>query len=168
MNAMSFFNKKADPISERARTLQEQISALESEITQLSTTLAQAAPPRLRSTTMPDGQRLELRTAPREPVFEEALAAKAAPPEAESTPAHFNELGVRKYDLAGTWRRFTNHVHGPPVNNPKLLSYLAAGSIQGLRPLRYERRVARNRVIALCLVLFIVVWGLVVALWPQH
>jgi len=45
-----------------------------------------------------------------------------------------------------------------------LISYLAAGSIQGLRPLRYEKRVARNRVFALTLVFLFVVWGLIALL----
>ncbi|MBI3876497.1 MAG: hypothetical protein HY300_11195 [Verrucomicrobia bacterium] len=166
---MGFFRKKADPISARSRALQAEISALESEIQRLSLTLEQTtAAPRLRSTTLSGGQRVETPPTPREPVFEEVEPPRAAPAEAAGTRAHFNELGVRKYDLIGAWRRLTNHVHGPPLNNPKLVSYLAAGSIQGLRPLRYERRVARNRVITLCVVLFIVVWGLVVSLWPKH
>jgi hypothetical protein len=37
---------------------------------------------------------------------------------------------------------------------------LAAGSIQGLRTLRYERRVARNRFIALSIILLLILWGL--------
>ena len=52
------------------------------------------------------------------------------------------------------------HVHGPSANNPKLVNYLAAGSIQGLRPLRYEKRVARNRVIALTVILVAVLGGI--------
>jgi hypothetical protein len=82
-------------------------------------------------------------------------------PEAEASPAHFNDLGVRKYDLAGSWRKFKNHFQGPPANNPKLVNYLAAGSIQGLRPMRYEKRVARNRVIALTLILLGLLWGII-------
>lgn len=37
---------------------------------------------------------------------------------------------------------------------------LAAGSVQGLRTLRYERRVARNRFIALFVILLLILWGL--------
>ena len=51
--------------------------------------------------------------------------------------------------------------HGPATNNPKLVNYLAAGSIQGLRPMRYEKRVARNRFIFLVVVLALVMWGLI-------
>jgi hypothetical protein len=166
---MGFFRKKPDLISERARSLQAEITALESEIQRLSLTLEETATgPKLRSTTLPNGQRVETPPAPRESVFEEVESPRTAPVEAESTPEHYNEMGVRKFDLLAAWRRFWNHFHGPPVSNPKLLSLLAAGSVHGLRPLRYERRVARNRVIALCLVLFAVVWGLIVSLWPKH
>ena len=76
-------------------------------------------------------------------------------------PTHFNDLGGRKLDLAAAWRRWAAHFRGPTANNPKLINYLAAGSLQGLRPLRYEKRVARNRFILLFLFFFIVLWGLV-------
>jgi hypothetical protein len=51
--------------------------------------------------------------------------------------------------------------------NPKLVNYLAAGSIQGLRPMRYEKRVARNRVLALVIVILLVLVGLW-AILPHH
>ena len=86
---------------------------------------------------------------PHEPIFEEVghelLEARS---ETGTTPEHYNELGVRKYDLLALLRRIRGHFRGPSTTNPKLVSYLAAGGIQGLRPLRYEKRVARNRFIA--------------------
>ena len=39
------------------------------------------------------------------------------------------------------------------------MSYLAAGGIQGLRPLRYEKRVARNRFIVFVIILFLALLG---------
>jgi hypothetical protein len=45
---------------------------------------------------------------------------------------------------------------------------LAAGNIQGLRPLRYEKRVARNRFVALTMVLVIVLFGLFCFLARHH
>jgi hypothetical protein len=80
----------------------------------------------------------------------------------------YNEdLGVRKYDLAAAWRKFLGHFRGPPANNPKLVNYLAAGSIQGLRPLRYEKRVARNRFLFLFIGLLCVLIG-IVAFFFRH
>ncbi len=39
------------------------------------------------------------------------------------------------------------------------MTFLAAGSIQGLRPLRYEKRIARNRFILLSVILLAILWG---------
>ena len=67
-----------------------------------------------------------------------------------------------KAERPGTlWERISRNFRKPPVsNNPKLVNFLAAGSIQGLRPLRYERRVARNRFLAFTTVLVLVLIGL--------
>ena len=47
------------------------------------------------------------------------------------------------------------------------MNYLAAGSIQGLRPLRYEKRVARNRFIFLVVVLVLVLWGILAVIFKR-
>jgi hypothetical protein len=83
-------------------------------------------------------------------------------------PEHFNELGVRKYDLPALLHRLRNHFRGPSTTNPKLVNYLAAGGIQGLRPLRYEKRVARNRFVALVLFLFVILLGIILAFVRHH
>ena len=83
-------------------------------------------------------------------------------------PEHFNDLGVRKYDLPALLRRLRNHFRGPSTTNPKLVNYLAAGGIQGLRPLRYEKRVARNRFVALALFLFVILLGIILAFVRHH
>jgi hypothetical protein len=95
-----------------------------------------------------------------EPIFEEVgqdlLKARS---EGTTTPEHYNELGLRKYDLPALLSRIRSHFRGPSTSNPKLVSYLAAGGIQGLRPLRYEKRVARYRFIAFVVILFLLLWG---------
>jgi hypothetical protein len=169
---MGWFKKKPDPISERARALNEEIAALELQIRKLnakpeptSTTPA----PRLRSTAMPHGAATTIHTphpqpappaAPHEPIFEEVdqnrLQAKTDP---ETTPEHYNDLGVRKYDLTAFLGRLKNNFRGPSTANPKLVNYLAAGSIQGLRPMRYEKRVARNRFLFVVIGLLLVLVG---------
>ncbi|HTD65857.1 MAG TPA: hypothetical protein VK846_04915, partial [Candidatus Limnocylindria bacterium] len=88
-------------------------------------------------------------------------------PEGPVPREHYNELGVRKYDLAATWGRLKNLFKTPPASNPKLVNYLAAGSIQGLRPLRYEKRVARNRFIFLIVVLLLVLWGIIAVIFKR-
>jgi hypothetical protein len=176
---MGWFQKKTDPISDRARQLSEEIAALEAQIKRLGVKQEPGAPaPRLRSTAMPHGATTTLHPAhtptstppaPREPIFEEVdqnrLQAKG---ESVTTPEHYNDLGVRKYDLAAFFRRVKNHFRGPSTANPKLVNYLAAGSIQGLRPMRYEKRVARNRFLAVVIGLLVVLLGIFTYIWGHH
>lgn len=163
---MGLFKKKADPISDRSRALQAEIDALEAQIRSLDSRLHESRDqPRLRSTAMPNGS-----SAPgshpasrplQDPVFESARPHRpGAGGNAEETLRRKGDLGTRKYDFAGLWKRLQNQFRGPPATNPKLISYLAAGSIKGLRPLRYEKRIARNRFIALLLFLFLILWGI--------
>jgi hypothetical protein len=172
---MAWFRKRPDPISDRARALSDEIAALEVQIGQLDAQLQRdRAQPRLRPATVPrggnnghSGAPTSAVTAPpaaHEPIFEEVKTDRLTGHiETPTTPDHYNELGVRKYDLPALLRRLRNHFRGPATTNPKLVSYLAAGGIQGLRPLRYEKRVARNRFIALAFVLFAILLGLIAA-----
>src|SRR5262245_31950185 len=161
MPAMGLFKKKPDPLAERARDLSSELAALEAEIKKLNTQRAQIEQhPRLRSTATrgqlhsPAGRPVHSPPpAPAEPIFEEVNQERVKAVIEPPPPVHLNDLGGRKYDLAGAWRRWSAHFRGPVAANPKLINYLAAGSIQGLRPLRYEKRVARNRCILMCVVL---------------
>src|SRR6202789_885686 len=159
--------KKPDLISDKARSLEAEIAALEAEIKRLDTQLQQPATgPKFRSTATPHGETIPHvveKTAPpppkAEPVFEELKSSPLAPRAVTEAPEIFNELGVRKYDLPALWNRLRNHLHGPTTNNPRLVNYLAAGGVHGLRPLRYEKRVARNRFIVLAAILFLILLG---------
>jgi hypothetical protein len=48
------------------------------------------------------------------------------------------------------------------------VNYLAAGGVQGLRPLRYEKRVARNRVVLLALLFLAIFLGILWVYWRRH
>jgi outer membrane murein-binding lipoprotein Lpp len=175
---MGLFKKKHDPFSQRAADLNEQIAALEEQIKQLteeqsaaSTPAAPAlsalAQPRLRSTAKPRGPQPAYAPEPpappppQEPIFEEVDQERIQVQQEQAASGDLNGLGVRKHDLVGFWRRLTAHFRGPSTTNPKLVNYLAAGSIQGLRPMRYEKRVARNRFLFLAVIIALVLWGLV-------
>jgi hypothetical protein len=163
---MGLFNRKPDPISERAKALKDEIARIESQIKNLNAHVEQTkAQPRLRSTAKPLGATPSPKPplpANHEPVFEEVdqkpLQSMRDPPPA---PARHNALGVRKFDLVSLWRRLMRLFRPPAPSNPKLINLLAAGNIQGLRPLRYEKRVARNRFIALVVLFFLALWGII-------
>ena len=178
---MAWFKKKPDLISDRARALNEEIAALEAEIQQLDAKRKEALPPaRLRSTAMPHGETIQRAAEPEtrnpklenakppDPIFEEVDQDRLKARGEVSTPDNYNDLGVRKYDLPALLRRIRNHFRGPSTNNPKLVHYLAAGGVQGLRPLRYEKRVARNRFIFFVAILFFALLGILAVFWHNH
>jgi len=173
---MSWLKKKPDPISDRARALNSEIAVLESRIKKLDSKLQRDQnQPRMRSTARPYGDRLahapttvtatpESLPPPvsREPIFEDLEQRDLKSPGATpNTPEHYNELGVRKYDATALATRVKQLFRGPTPMNPRLVSYLAAGGIQGLQPLRREKRVARNRLIALAAFLCLILIGII-------
>lgn len=174
---MAWLRKKADPISDRARVLNNEIASLEAQIKKLDDRLQRqhqtpsrprpgaagagqtkpSSPSNLLSSSAP----VQIKERRAEPIFEPVDLNRLRPStEGPSTAEHFNDLGVRKYDLPALIRRLKGQFQGPSTTNPKLVSYLAAGGIQGLRPLRYEKRVARNRFILLVGFLLVVLTGL--------
>ncbi len=172
---MAFAKKKAktvDPISDRARTLNGQIAALEAEIKRLDTEIQHNPAPRLRSTAIPHGATIdrthELPPSPpvQEPVFEEVKPLPAS--DETDAPDQFNELGVRKYDLPALLHRLRKRFSRPTASNPRLVTYLAAGGVRGLRPLRYEKRVARNRFILFAGGLFLLLLGTILVYLHNH
>lgn len=171
---MGLLKKKPDLISDKARSLESEIAALEAEIKKLDSQLTRAPSPKLRSTATPVGEtvsRVSEKPVPApspkssEPVFEKVAATKLAEVEKQEL---YNDLGVRKYDLPALFSRLRNHLRGPTTSNPRLVNYLAAGGVQGLRPLRYEKRVARNRFIWLVVIVTVLLFGLFYWLLPSH
>jgi hypothetical protein len=171
---MGLFKKKPDPITGRSRELNAKISELESKIKKLSQELhpgpgARPHPAAHSRSADVSAQPEVVASRNSEPIFEKVdqkqLKAPAEPP---ATAQHFNELGVRKYDLLSLLERIRKQFKSTPAANPKLVSYLAAGSIQGLRPLRKEKRVARNRCVALAILLLLAFLGIYYALEHRH
>jgi len=182
---MAWFKKKSDPISERARSLSEQIARLEAQIQALSTEhpgIARSTPPPQTPSRRPDNEPSKPSTTSPKPSPPDPLSStpKESPTPAEETTFEDTshnpfkghqprqpkeksrrELGIRKSDFSTIWRRFKNNFRGPATSNPQLVKYIAAGSLQGLRPLRYEKRVARNRFILLLICLILVLWGII-------
>jgi hypothetical protein len=167
---MSWFKKKSDPVSDRAQALNAEIAALEAQIKQLDEQLHhEVETPRLRSTAVPHGSTIKHDLAtptpaanpPAEPVFEKINQDRITPRESlPNAPEYFNEFGLRKLDFPALLQRLRSFFSGPNTSNPKLVSYLAAGGVHGLRPLRKEKRVARNRFVFFATLLFLILFGI--------
>ena len=137
--------RRNDPIESRAKALKARLADLESQIEQLD----QAAP------------------APQQtpPAVHELKPGEEPLPPRPSHPLSEQPLGTTDPENETLWHWFSSRFRKPPVSsNPRMVNFLAAGSIQGLRPMRYERRVARNRFLAfsalLVLVLICLFWTL--------
>jgi cell division protein FtsB len=171
---MSWLKRKPDPLSERAKALSAEIAALEAQIHRLDTQSQQGpAPPRPSAAAALRNPEPERPAAPKtaaggEPFFEPGGQAMLKSESEPSTPQHYNELGLRKYDLAALCERIRGWFRGPTASNPKLVNLLAAGSLQGLRPLRYEKRVARRRFILLVFALLLVLLGILSVFVRHH
>jgi hypothetical protein len=158
-----FFKKQPpDPISSRSRELNQEIAELEEKIRRLATQLEASPPPRLRPPALPSQSGAHPKQEKQEIVFEPVdqgrLKSQSSPP----APEMLNELGTRKVNPSEWLQRIKSLFKGSTTTtNPKLFKYLAAGNIQGLRPLRYEKRVARNRFFLWTAILVLVLWGLV-------
>ena len=146
-----FSKKPVDPLVARERELQAELARLQDEVVRLAREEPAPAPAR---ETLPDAST----SGPTKPFARPVPSVSTSG--GHPAKGHLNEFGGRKYDLSAAWRRLVNHLRGPTANNPGMARMLAAGSIHGLRPLRYERRVARNRFVALFVILLLILWGL--------
>ena len=135
---MGLFRRKKDPLKKRAKSVQNKLKELHEQIQDLDGNPAQI------SSELHDLKQ-------NHPLL----------PRRPSTMEKDRSLDTKAQRPAKLWDRMTKHFRKPPVSsNPKMVNFLAAGSIQGLRPLRYERRVARNRFLAFSTVLVLILIGL--------
>ena len=135
---MGLFRRNKDPLKKRAKSVQNKLNQLNSQIRYLDENPAQM-------TAELKGLKQNGQSLPRRP----------------STIEKDQPLDTKVQRPEKLWERIIKNFRKPPVStNPKMVNFLAAGSIQGLRPLRYERRVARNRFLAFTSVLVLILIGL--------
>ena len=135
---MGLFRRNKDPLKKRAKSVQNKLNELHAQIQDLDENPGQV------SSGLHDLKQND-QSLPRRP----------------STMEKYQPLDTKAQRPEKIWDRMTKHFRKPSVStNPKMVNFLAAGSIQGLRPLRYERRVARNRFLAFTTVLMLILIGL--------
>ena len=135
---MGLFRRNRDPLKKRAKSVQNKLNKLHAQIQDLDEKPAQV------SYELHDLKQND-QSLPRRP----------------STMEKDQPLDTKVQRPEKLWDRMTKNFRKPPVStNPKMVNFLAAGNIQGLRPLRYERRIARNRFLAFTTVLVLILIGL--------
>ena len=135
---MGLFRRNKDPLKKRAKSVQNKLNQLNAQIRDLDLNPAQM-------TAELKGLKQKSQSLPRRP----------------STIEKDQPLDTKVQRPEKLWERIIKNFRKPAVStNPKMVNFLAAGSIQGLRPLRYERRVARNRFLAFTSVLVLILIGL--------
>ncbi|MCS7090279.1 MAG: hypothetical protein RMN51_08245 [Verrucomicrobiota bacterium] len=172
---MRFWKRPDDPWAQRRRELAEQIAALEREIRFLEEQLRQAGQVNSTETTVMRTPKPTSSEASR-PADASIHRARAVPHTTPGSPLMplqnlgglaphlYNEHGTPRFDLPALWRSLRDKLRASTPANPELLKLLAAGGSAGLRPLRYERRIARNRFLALLSLLLLVIVGIMLAL----
>ena len=134
---MGLFQRNKDPLKKRAKSVQNKLNELQAQIQELDESPAQ------------ESSKLDDLNQKNPSLPRRAKMEKDQP---------LNTSVQRPEKL---WNRIIKNFRKPPVStNPNMVNFLAAGSIQGLRPLRYERRVARNRFLAFTTVLVLILIGL--------
>jgi hypothetical protein len=141
---MGWFAKQ-DPLAAKEKALDRQIARLEKQIAELSSSPLPEVQPRSRA-------------ASRGPATPQASAAV---PLSDDRPIETANGGPtpRQFDLAGLWQRWFRRFSGGNASDTRLVTMLAAGSVHGLRPLRYEKRIARRRFLALLAILLLILYG---------
>ena len=135
---MGLFQRNKDPLKKRAKSVQNKLNELQAQIRELDDS------PAKESSKLHDLNQKNP-SLPRRP----------------STMEKDQPLDTSVQRPEKPWNRIIKNFRKPPVStNPNMVNFLAAGIIQGLRPLRYERRVARNRFLAFTTVLVIILIGL--------
>lgn len=154
---MGWFGKQVDPIEQRAKDLEREMAELESELRQ-----AAEEEPAFRSSAYPDQSGGE-----KELILEDYDQSQLKEP-----PSHIQEeldgVSSKPTGFREKFRRLKKEVGATPVSNPKLVKLLSTGNIRGLEPLRYERRVARNRFLFMLALLLLVLTGLAMVLHRNY
>ena len=165
---------RKDPISARARNLNNRARELKAEIRRLKK--QSSLEPKFQRTTSLLSRKSDDRSERSsigslfETVEHDDLRIVD---EIRDPEAHYNALGVRKLDPVGWVRRRAGKKPEPrdlsapeQPDHQKLAQYMAAGGVQGIEPLRREKRIARNRFLMMFVFFLIILCGVFAVMRP--
>ena len=156
---MAWFRQRQNVLDRRLREIDKELVHLDAQVRRLKREPGKDAPPKPASTVYP-GNRPPAAPAPPDP----GHVSFGTPRQRELWSKHAREEEVNPPggDGRSWWQSFLPPRQRPL--DPKLVSYLSTGSFKTMRPLRYERRMARYRFIFSFALLLGAVLALVLAL----
>ncbi len=93
----------------------------------------------------------------------ESSAARPTPapaPVSVAGPRTGPAVPADRFNLVEVWQRWMQRLGGQPRRPSGLVNLMAAGSVHGLRPLRYERKIARRRFLLSLGLLLLLLYGI--------
>jgi hypothetical protein len=159
---MGWFTKPKDPMSARQAELDREIQAIQRRISDLSARPLPEARPKPPTPA-------SVRSAPSLPPapaswqnFESSSArpTPAPAPVSVSGPRTGPTVPADRFNLVEVWQRWMQRLGGHPRRPSGLVHLMAAGSVHGLRPLRYERKIARRRFLLSLGLLLLLLYGI--------
>jgi len=159
---MGWFTRPKDPMSARQAELDREIQAIQRRISDLSARpLPQARPkPSAPPSVRPAPQNL---ATPGSWQNFESSAARPTPapaPVSVAGPRTGPAVPADRFNLVEVWQRWMQRLGGQPRRPSGLVNLMAAGSVHGLRPLRYERKIARRRFLLSLGLLLLLLYGI--------
>ena len=143
---MAWFGKRQNVLDRRLREIDKELGNLDAQVRRLQRAPGKSAPPKPASTVYPENRQPPAEAAPvAPPPLDRSRVSFGTPRQRELWSRHAPEEEVNPPGSGGRswWRQFIPERQRPA--DPKLVSYLSTGSFKTLRPLRYERRMARYR-----------------------
>jgi len=154
---MGLFKKKNNPLSAQEQEILNQIKTLNDQISDLQKYLKKISnqPPNPPSDTLTSQTKYHT-TRP-----DDRFSHLVNPPNIQNidlSPDYFQDNTLKKFDLIGFINKIKKSLKGQTPSNPQLITLLASGNKHGLRPLRKEQKIARNRFIILVLMFLFLLW----------
>jgi hypothetical protein len=140
---MAWFGKRQSALDRRLREIDKELDDLDAQVRRLQRAPGRGGPIKTGSTVYPSNRTPPAEAAP--PVTGGSAMSFGTPRQRElwSQSAPEDEAAVDNGGAQAWWRSLFRP--RPRPLDPKLVSYLSTGSFKTVRPLRYERRMARYR-----------------------
>ena len=159
---MGWFRKPKDPMAARQAELDREIQAIQRRISDLAARpLPQPVPQPSRATRWPDAASIPAsdRSAQPTPAPLPAPAPFSVPTQRVAA-APGPGAPADRFNLVEAWQRWVHRLGFQPRRPSGLVHLMAAGSVHGLRPLRYERKIARRRFLLSLGLLLLILYGI--------